>query len=226
MPNKFHHVPTNDVLASRRPHKKQNSKRMHMSSIIEAVDEWSWSFHNYWSNKPAGFYSQTWFARIGFKEFFDTQQPKSGDATAKEITLNWTKCSAYIAGADGLSKEEKEALIQTQLIWSGYTLTVKELESAIDEAVHMNTDQAIDLAKKSSASWDVGAYQSCVHLLYFTLQISGVDGLSDEEKAKFVEIGRAMNIKEEDINEVIDVYMMEIAFGKRLHRLLGAMEQK
>eukprot|EP01083_Nonionella_stella_P187337 688109_1 len=159
---------------------------------------------DYWSNKPAGFYSQTWFARIGFKEFFDTQQPKS----------------------DGLSKEEKEALIQTQLIWSGYTLTVKELESAIDEAVHMNTDQAIDLAKKSSASWDVGAYQSCVHLLYFTLQISGVDGLSDEEKAKFVEIGRAMNIKEEDINEMMDVYMMEIAFGKRLHRLLGAMEQK
>eukprot|EP01083_Nonionella_stella_P297358 1009861_1 len=176
-----------------------------------------------WANERAGFYNQAWLSRIGYKEFFDTQKGTQGD-TAEEITLNWTKCCAFVAGADGLSQEEKDILIKTQIIWSGYTLKVKELESAINDGVYMNVDEAAKVAKRCLANAGVGEYQSCIQLLHFAISIAGVDGLSNEEKERCVEIGKALHVKEDDINEVIETYLMEMKFHKRLNNLLGSAD--
>eukprot|EP01084_Bolivina_argentea_P188373 324297_1 len=180
------------------------------------------------ANKPAGFYSQAWFSRIGYKEFFDTQIADKGDtdATAKECVLNWTKCMARIAGADGLSEEENEVLIKSMSIWSGYTVTEKELETVIKEGVEMNTDEAANAGKMAAnAAGGFDAYTSSIHILYWALFTAGVDGLSNEEKDTFKEIGKKMNIKQEDIDEILKVYLMEVEFGKRLNNLLGARDK-
>eukprot|EP01083_Nonionella_stella_P180135 641550_1 len=180
------------------------------------------------ANEPAGYYFSAWLSRIGYKEFFDTQIADKGDtdSNAKNVVLNWTKCAAHIAGADGLSKEEKVVIIKTQLIWSAYTLTSKELEAAIEEGVKMNSEEAANAGKMvAGAAGGFDAYTGCIHILYYALTISGVDGLADEEKHHFQEIAKAMKIKQDDIDEILKVYLMEEEFGKRLNNLLGARDK-
>eukprot|EP01083_Nonionella_stella_P255189 876219_1 len=146
-----------------------SEKKVDSKYYIDETKPRTLSLLDAWAHK-AGFYSEAWFARIGYKQFFDTQKPKKGNLSAKEIALNWAKCMAYIAGADGLSAEEKEILIKQQLIWSHYTLTAKDLEIAIDEAVHMNTDEAANLAKQTAHSGGTDPYKAFQVLMVYPMK--------------------------------------------------------
>eukprot|EP01083_Nonionella_stella_P007085 20446_1 len=173
--------------------------------------------------------NHAWFSRIGYKEFFDTQIADKGDidATAKDCVLNWTKCVAHVAAADGLSEQEKEILIKTELIWSDYIVTSKELKSVIKEGVEMNTNDAANagtMAANAAGGFD--AYTASKHILYYALLVSGVDGLSNEEKDRFKQVAKAMDMRQDDIDEILNVYLMEEEFGKRLNTLLGAQDDK
>eukprot|EP01084_Bolivina_argentea_P025993 48326_1 len=147
-----------------------------------------------WANKP-GFYSEAYFARIMYKDYFDTQKPNKTDTTAKDIVLNWTRVTAYIAGADKLSKTERDLLIPSEQIWSGYTASVKEITNAIDEGLNMTEKEALDFANTLAND-------------------HGTD----------TNIAKSMGVKQSVIDQIIGTYLLEIKFSKQLYNLLGTAQ--
>eukprot|EP01083_Nonionella_stella_P303446 1050497_1 len=101
----------------------------------------------------------------------------------KFITL-----SGHIASADGLETNERNAIINTHLVWANDALTEKEIESCIDNGINMSSEEARQYAREIR---DLVQNKNALAVnMYFALLVTASDGLlSDVETARFVEIG-------------------------------------
>ena len=132
---------------------------------------------------------------------------------------NWTRVTAYVCGWGRLSGPVRELLIETERIWSGYSLDVRELEQAIQDGVTMSEESACALGE--SLARVHGSDAGCRPILYYALTLAAKEGLSAFERERFSTLAQSMGVSDEGANDLIELYLEEVAFARRLRRLLG-----
>lgn len=170
-------------------------------------------------NGRPGFYSQSYMVRCQYKDFIDniTSIPPEN---AKEIPMKWVTLTGFVAGADGLAKEERDMAIEGAQMWSGGNASAEELGEAIDKGAKMTVEEAIAFAKDIAQGTGADSERAHIPILYYSLVVSRADGLSKEEKNHFVEIAKAMGCSEDLIQELINTYLLEVKYAKSMESLM------
>lgn len=183
--------------------------------------------------KPSGLFSQLFNARIAFKTLFETvplykkENEHASYAEIKQIwkasdfVLNWVLLRSYIAGADGLSDLELNALIEEIQIWDPHSHENIYIEAAKDGA-NLTEDQMHVLCDDISKTFST---EQCHALLINALSGARIDGLSQKEYDTFYKVAKYLNVEDDMIKEIMDVYQMEVDLKERYSNLVMPKSQ-
>ena len=178
-------------------------------------------------NGRPGFYSQAYYARCLFKNYMDNIDIIPEEVLV-DVSTKWLTVTGFIAGADGLSKAERDLAIRAGHQWSGGKATTEQMMKALDAGMLMTPKQAIDYAQEvvRTTGGDITDGREQMPMLYDSLTISRSDGLSEQEKNSFSGIAKALGCTDDLVNELIETYLLEVKFAKALERLMKGDEAR
>eukprot|EP01084_Bolivina_argentea_P193072 331306_1 len=205
------------------------SKHLESNSVVpNGTGDRLLKLMDFMAPQPAGLFSQLFNARIAFHDLFETIPTYKDTDTqlsytearklwkASDFILNWVLLRSYIAGADGLSDLELNALIEEVQIWDPHTTkeiyieAAKDGESCTDDELHT---LCYDIAKTFSM-------EQRHALLVNALSAARIDGLSDAEIDSYYKVAKYLNVDDDSAKEVMDVYEMEVDLKERYSNLV------
>ena len=177
--------------------------------LIELLDLWKGN---------SGLFFNAYVIRVVYKDFLEAKHPDVVSSVVKATSL-----LSYIAGADGLSKTERDLLLASQRIWSDNQASHKQLNDAIEYGLNLTPTEAVQLEHEISDSvgTDKEARQTLHTLLYYSLLIAGSDGLSNVEKDRFISVAKNMNVKNDVIQSIFKLYQDGIKYNNSMIKILG-----
>ena len=180
--------------------------------------------------RPAGLFTQLFNARIALKDIFENvpKYEDKGDKTQlkyseikdllkiSDFVEMWVLLRCYIAGSDGLSELETNALIEEISIWDPHTTKDLYLEIA-DRGASLTDNELLSLCNDIR---DTFSREQRNALLINSLGAARIDGLSDTERESYHKVAEYLNVSDETAREVMDVYQLEVDLKKRYSNLV------
>eukprot|EP01084_Bolivina_argentea_P278326 475415_1 len=168
--------------------------------------------------KPAGLFSQVFNARVAFRELFESTPD---DQDTIDFIENWITLRTFIAGADGLSDLELNALVEEAGVWRP-NQSPQYFEQVSKKGANLSEDELKKLCVKIAESFDIEGRHA---MLVNSLMAARIDGLSAKEESAYYKVAEYIGVDALSAKEVMEVYQMEVDLQERYSKLVMAQPQ-
>eukprot|EP01084_Bolivina_argentea_P293184 504204_1 len=195
------------ISVSKKRNESNDSKSNIESRLVNLMDVMS--------HKPGGFFSQLYNARVAFKDEFNFFEKHD------KFIDDWILLRAYIAGADGLSDEEENALIEEITIWHPGK-TTNEIKSIAHKGVNLTDSEIRDLGKEIADKYNIGMRHG---LLHNALIAARIDGLSNKEMIAYYKSAHYMEVNADSAKDIMNLYQKEVEIQDEYNKLVVNMDE-